>query len=161
MLSYPIDEAEELLTTRLATAKQNLSNCEEDLDFLREQITVSSEGGVLRFFFTGSWILIIFRRWKLLRHECIIGMLQWEGRRSQNKKHWNLERKDLLMVETPNFRPTRNFQNAYQKNNIWGRKSSRCCVNMEAGFKTPFFKLVPAFLPSDDFLLPLLREPIR
>ena len=41
MLSYPIDEAEELLTTRLATAKLNLSNCEEDLDFLREQITVS------------------------------------------------------------------------------------------------------------------------
>ncbi|EPE26051.1 Prefoldin [Glarea lozoyensis ATCC 20868] len=39
MLSYPIDEAEELLTTRLATAKLNLSNCEEDLDFLREQIT--------------------------------------------------------------------------------------------------------------------------
>jgi hypothetical protein len=41
MLSYPIVEAEELLTTRLATAKLNLSNCEEDLDFLREQITVS------------------------------------------------------------------------------------------------------------------------
>jgi hypothetical protein len=40
MLSYPIDEADELLTTRLATAKQNLANCEEDLDFLREQITV-------------------------------------------------------------------------------------------------------------------------
>ncbi|CAG8972850.1 hypothetical protein HYALB_00001269 [Hymenoscyphus albidus] len=39
MLSYPINEAEELLTTRLATAKQNLKNCEEDLDFLREQIT--------------------------------------------------------------------------------------------------------------------------
>ncbi|KAG9237846.1 Prefoldin subunit-domain-containing protein [Amylocarpus encephaloides] len=39
MLSYPIDEAEVLLTTRLATAKQNLTNCEEDLDFLREQIT--------------------------------------------------------------------------------------------------------------------------
>ncbi|KAF4629013.1 hypothetical protein G7Y89_g9136 [Cudoniella acicularis] len=39
MLSYPIGEAEELLTARLATAKQNLANCEEDLDFLREQIT--------------------------------------------------------------------------------------------------------------------------
>lgn len=52
MLSYPIDEAEELLTSRLATAKQNMLNCEEDLDFLREQITVSasqaesSEAGV-------------------------------------------------------------------------------------------------------------------
>lgn len=40
MLSYPIDEAEELLSSKLAAAKQSLSNCEEDLDFLREQITV-------------------------------------------------------------------------------------------------------------------------
>ncbi|PQE32410.1 prefoldin subunit protein [Rutstroemia sp. NJR-2017a WRK4] len=39
MLSYPIDEAEELLSTRLSAAKQSLANCEEDLDFLREQIT--------------------------------------------------------------------------------------------------------------------------
>ncbi|RDW73812.1 prefoldin subunit 3 [Coleophoma crateriformis] len=39
MLSYPIDEAEELLASKLAAAKQNLSNCEEDMDFLREQIT--------------------------------------------------------------------------------------------------------------------------
>ena len=47
MLSYPIDEAEELLASKLGTAKQNLENCEEDLDFLREQITV------------GAWILVI------------------------------------------------------------------------------------------------------
>lgn len=40
MLSYPLDEAEELLQSKLAAAKQNLANCEEDLDFLREQITV-------------------------------------------------------------------------------------------------------------------------
>lgn len=40
MLSYPIDEAEELLSTKLAAAKKSLANCEEDLDFLREQITV-------------------------------------------------------------------------------------------------------------------------
>lgn len=40
MLSYPIDEAEALLQTKLTTAKTSLSNCEEDLDFLREQITV-------------------------------------------------------------------------------------------------------------------------
>ncbi|CAL3971844.1 unnamed protein product [Diplocarpon coronariae] len=39
MLSYPINEAEELLTTKLATAKQSLANCEEDQEFLREQIT--------------------------------------------------------------------------------------------------------------------------
>ena len=40
MLSYPIQEAEKLLSSKLVAAKQSLENCEEDLDFLREQITV-------------------------------------------------------------------------------------------------------------------------
>ena len=40
MLSYPIDEAETLLEGKLSGAQQTLANCEEDLDFLREQITV-------------------------------------------------------------------------------------------------------------------------
>jgi len=40
MLSYPIDEAEQLLSSKLSAAKQSLANCEEDMDFLREQITV-------------------------------------------------------------------------------------------------------------------------
>lgn len=40
MLSYPIDEAVELLESKLKAAKTSLGNCEEDLDFLREQITV-------------------------------------------------------------------------------------------------------------------------
>jgi hypothetical protein len=40
MLSYPIPEAEDLLTAKLHAAQQSLSNCEEDLDFLREQVTV-------------------------------------------------------------------------------------------------------------------------
>lgn len=44
MLSYPIDEAETLLESKLSAATQSLSNCEEDLDFLREQITVQSPG---------------------------------------------------------------------------------------------------------------------
>ncbi|KAI1331589.1 Prefoldin subunit-domain-containing protein [Xylariaceae sp. FL0255] len=39
MLSYPLDEAEDLLTSKFSAAKQSHSNCEEDLDFLREQIT--------------------------------------------------------------------------------------------------------------------------
>lgn len=39
MLSYPIGEAETLLDSKLQAAKQSLSNCEEDLDFLREQVT--------------------------------------------------------------------------------------------------------------------------
>lgn len=41
MLSYPIAEAETLLESRLAVAQESLANCEEDLDFLREQITVT------------------------------------------------------------------------------------------------------------------------
>lgn len=40
MLSYPLPEAEELLTSKLSAAKTSLGNCDEDLDFLREQITV-------------------------------------------------------------------------------------------------------------------------
>ena len=40
MLSYPVEEAESLLQSKLSGAQQSLSNCEEDLDFLREQITV-------------------------------------------------------------------------------------------------------------------------
>ena len=41
MLSYPVAEAETLLESKLSAAQQSLSYCEEDLDFLREQITVS------------------------------------------------------------------------------------------------------------------------
>lgn len=40
MLAYPIPEAEALLESKLSTAKQSLANCEEDMEFLREQITV-------------------------------------------------------------------------------------------------------------------------
>ena len=40
MLSYPTAEAETLLESKLSVAQQSLANCEEDLDFLREQITV-------------------------------------------------------------------------------------------------------------------------
>lgn len=35
-----MDEAETLLDGRLGDAKKSLENCEEDLEFLREQITV-------------------------------------------------------------------------------------------------------------------------
>ena len=41
MLSYPVEEAETLLEGKLQGAEQSLENVEEDLDFLREQITVS------------------------------------------------------------------------------------------------------------------------
>lgn len=40
MLSYPLPEAETLLESKLKAAEESKSNCEDDLDFLREQITV-------------------------------------------------------------------------------------------------------------------------
>jgi len=40
MLAYPMEEAEALLEEKLHAAESNLGNCEEDLEFLREQITV-------------------------------------------------------------------------------------------------------------------------
>ncbi|RAL10335.1 tubulin-binding prefolding complex subunit PAC10 [Aspergillus homomorphus CBS 101889] len=39
MLAYPVDEAATMLTEKLAAARLSLGNCEEDLEFLREQIT--------------------------------------------------------------------------------------------------------------------------
>ncbi|KAH8692990.1 putative prefoldin subunit 3 [Talaromyces proteolyticus] len=39
MLAYPIDEAEGMLAEKLRAAELSLENCEEDLEFLREQIT--------------------------------------------------------------------------------------------------------------------------
>ncbi|EEA20707.1 peptide chain release factor 1 [Talaromyces marneffei ATCC 18224] len=39
MLAYPIAEAETMLTEKLSAAELSLANCEEDLEFLREQIT--------------------------------------------------------------------------------------------------------------------------
>ena len=58
MLAYPIAEAEELLTTRLEAARSSLANCEEDLDFLREQITVRTST------FPGLRITVLRADWK-------------------------------------------------------------------------------------------------
>lgn len=44
MLAYPLDEAETMLDDKLGSAELSLQNCEEDLEFLREQITVSLFG---------------------------------------------------------------------------------------------------------------------
>ena len=41
MLAYSLEEAEQLLSSKLSAARSSLANCEDDLDFLREQITVS------------------------------------------------------------------------------------------------------------------------
>jgi prefoldin subunit 5 len=47
MLAYPMEEAEVLLEGKLEAAKSGLENAEEDMDFLREQITVSFLSSVL------------------------------------------------------------------------------------------------------------------
>lgn len=39
MLEYPIVEATDLLTSKLKSAQESLKLCEEDLEFLRENIT--------------------------------------------------------------------------------------------------------------------------
>ncbi|OOQ86534.1 putative prefoldin subunit 3 [Penicillium brasilianum] len=39
MLAYPLDEAEKMLSEKLTAAESSLAHCEEDLEFLREQIT--------------------------------------------------------------------------------------------------------------------------
>ncbi|KAL3468512.1 Prefoldin subunit-domain-containing protein [Aspergillus heterothallicus] len=39
MLAYPIDEAVRMLAEKLSAAEVSLANCDEDLEFLREQIT--------------------------------------------------------------------------------------------------------------------------
>lgn len=46
MLAYPVGEACDLLDTKLSGARQKMSDCQEDLDFLREQITVSRRSNV-------------------------------------------------------------------------------------------------------------------
>ncbi|KAL4942454.1 hypothetical protein BDV06DRAFT_192026 [Aspergillus oleicola] len=39
MLAYPIGEAMRMLDEKLSAASESLANCDEDLEFLREQIT--------------------------------------------------------------------------------------------------------------------------
>ena len=72
MLAYPTAEAETLLEGKLSGAQQTLENCEEDLDFLREQITVRA----LTWFDGLSKLIPAYRHWRLQLRECTIGMLQ-------------------------------------------------------------------------------------
>lgn len=67
MLSYPIAEAEDMLRDKVAAAERSLANCEEDLEFLREQVTV---------WCFPTWLLSADnrRRWRSLPLECITGM---------------------------------------------------------------------------------------
>ena len=88
MLSYPIDEAEELLATKLSAAKQNLANCEEDLDFLREQITVCSPSFVV-------WELkkVYFTNWEKTMEVATARVYNWDVtmKRKEKIEHEALE----------------------------------------------------------------------
>lgn len=74
MLSYPLDEAVSLLESKLSTAQSSLKNCEEDLDFLREQITVSP---LLVDYGRADWAC---RRWRSRLLEYTIGMYNRGGK---------------------------------------------------------------------------------
>ena len=39
MVAYPIEEAKDLLTQKLSSQETSMKTCQEDLEFLREQIT--------------------------------------------------------------------------------------------------------------------------
>jgi len=56
MLAYPMGEAEELLEGKLEAAKSGLENAEEDMDFLREQITVSDVSCLFLEHGIGQWL---------------------------------------------------------------------------------------------------------
>lgn len=73
MLSYPLPEAESLLDSKLEVAKSSLANCEEDLDFLREQITVRqrTHAGCEGLYETA--VLTWRRQWKSPRLESTTG----------------------------------------------------------------------------------------
>lgn len=84
MLAYPLDEAESMLDDKLNAAESSLRNCEEDLEFLREQITVSLFGCARH---SGSCVLAfsltfhsVHRHWRLPRRVCTIGMLYKDGK---------------------------------------------------------------------------------
>ena len=70
MLAYPIAEAETLLEGKLSGAQQTLESCEEDLDFLREQVTVKGLTFLPRIY----KLIAGCRHWRLRRQECTIGM---------------------------------------------------------------------------------------
>ena len=83
MLAYPTDEAEALLVERLGKAKKSLEDCEEDAEFLREQITVSSPYsayGIVPHSHHPA------RPWRSQQLECITGMSCKSARRRARRR---------------------------------------------------------------------------
>jgi len=82
MLAYPLDEAEQLLDSKLKAAKQSLANCEEDLDFLREQITVSAHNICA----ISGHCADCCRPWRSPSRECTTGTSYKSARRRRRKR---------------------------------------------------------------------------
>lgn len=116
MLAYPMDEAETLLAERLSKAKKSLEDCEEDLEFLREQITVSRHSipsfvsllpslPSLPSFWTAPWslsgyhILTSARPWRLRQPEYTTGTLYRSGK-TRVKKRGKIRRQSSPVAET-------------------------------------------------------------
>jgi len=74
MLLYPAEEAIDLLTSKLTAAKKSLEETAEDLEWLREQVTVM-EVNFARLHNVSGAESVGRHRLKLVRH------LQWDVKR--------------------------------------------------------------------------------
>jgi hypothetical protein len=104
MLSYPIDEAETLLSSKLTAAKTSLNNCEEDLDFLREQITVRMDFKCL----SNMFIDLGYRLWRSQQLVCTTGrwcrnvrIKQTRSRRQKQKQRKTKTEKMINVIDIP------------------------------------------------------------
>ena len=80
MLSYTLAQAQELLTGKLSSAQQNFSNVVEDLEFLREQITIMEVNTARVNKNTGA----ISNR--CLTKNCFVQVYNWDVRRRRLKR---------------------------------------------------------------------------
>ena len=69
MVAYPIDEAKQLLTDKLSGQQISMKTCQEDLEFLREQITTMEVniGIILLLRFMVDWGLARTYNWDVKR----------------------------------------------------------------------------------------------
>jgi len=76
MVAYPIDQAKTLLEEKLVSQQNSMTTCQEDLEFLREQITTMEVN-------IGIDINTIANK----KHERTIGTLNNDGN-SLNQQQW-------------------------------------------------------------------------
>lgn len=85
MLAYPLDEAETLLDGRLTNAKRNQENCEEDLEFLREQITVRLLHALISMAFSTTEETLILLLWQTME-VAIARVYNWDVVQKRKEK---------------------------------------------------------------------------